>query len=323
MSSQVIPPSVPLEAILAGMNIDLTLGVVLIFGLLSVMLYGITSVQTFIYFTSDPRDGRAIKTTMFILWILDTLETALLSHVVYTYCIKALLHPVLWTQVGWTDATHFMLMILSDSIITVIFVNRIWKLERKIWSLIAILPPTTLVFVGGQVIGVFVLVLKDFEKLRHRIAWLYYTVFALQAFSDIAIMVSLCLALLKRQSKIRKSHSVIRMLILFSVNTCVLTSSVGIAALLTNALSPSTFFWQGLDGILPKLMLNSLLAVLNSRDLMRSKAASDSPVSIHLSRLDAIEGSNPRSRTIIEISSESVRKSEGLDASSSSDVKMT
>lgn len=71
------------------------------------------------------------------------------------------------------------------------------------------------------------------------------------------------------------------------------------------------------------VMLNSLLAVLNSRDLMRSKAASDSPVSIHLSRLDAIEGSNPRSRTVIEISSESVKKSEGLDTSSGSDVKMT
>ncbi len=71
------------------------------------------------------------------------------------------------------------------------------------------------------------------------------------------------------------------------------------------------------------VMLNSLLAVLNSRDLMRSKAASDSPVSIHLSRLDAIEGSNPRSRAVIEISSKSMRKSDGLDASSGSDVKMT
>ncbi|KAI0084416.1 hypothetical protein BDY19DRAFT_538570 [Irpex rosettiformis] len=325
MSPQNSSASIPLEAILSRMNADLTLGVILIFGLLATMLYGITSVQTFIYFTNDPRDGKYLKITVVVLWILDTLETMLLSHVVYTYCIKALSNPGIWTQIGWTDAAHFMLMTLSDSMITIIFVHRIWRLERKVWSLIAIIPPAALVFIGGQVIGIFVLVITDFEEVRHRIAWLYYTVFALQAFSDIAIMVSLCIALLKRRSKIRRSHSVIGMLILFSVNTCVLTSSVGLAALLTNALSPGTLFWQGLDGVLPKLMLNSLLALLNSRELIRNKGGSDAPVSIHLSRLDA-SGSGPtRTTTTIDIKAENSHSSnpDQLDSDNRTDVKIS
>ena len=36
------------------------------------------------------------------------------------------------------------------------------------------------------------------------------------------------------------------------------------------------------------VMLNSLLALLNSRDVLRAKASADTPVSIHLSRLGTV-----------------------------------
>ena len=40
-------------------------------------------------------------------------------------------------------------------------------------------------------------------------------------------------------------------------------------------------------------MLNSLLALLNSRDMMRNKLAGDDPVAIHLSRLPTKMSSMP------------------------------
>ncbi|KAI0084417.1 hypothetical protein BDY19DRAFT_538463 [Irpex rosettiformis] len=260
------PPSqaFPLELILMEMGVNLTLGVAISFGLIVTMLYGITSVQTFIYFSNEPRDGKYMKSAVFALWIIDTLGAIVSGHVVYRYCVQALLNPILWTQFGWSNSVTFILLSFSNAIVTAVFANRLWRLEGKIWSLILILPPAILAFIGGQAIGIYIIIIKDFLELRRHITWLYYTVFALQVFSDIAIMISLCIALLRRRSPIGRPRSVIGILILFSINTCLLTSSVGLAALLTNALSPKTFFWQGLDAVLPKVMLNALLALLNS-----------------------------------------------------------
>ena len=44
-------------------------------------------------------------------------------------------------------------------------------------------------------------------------------------------------------------------------------------------------------------MLNALLALLNSRDIIRNKSTSEAPVSIHLSRLDAVDSGAEESRT--------------------------
>ena len=51
-------------------------------------------------------------------------------------------------------------------------------------------------------------------------------------------------------------------------------------------------------------MLNSLLALLNSRDAIRNRTGSDGLVSIHLSRLDPVESTTARSTTTINIMQE-------------------
>lgn len=62
-------------------------------------------------------------------------------------------------------------------------------------------------------------------------------------------------------------------------------SSVAIASVITFAVMPHNFVFIVLAMILPKLMLNSLLALLNSRDSMRERISG--PISIHLSKLSA------------------------------------
>ncbi|KAI0337293.1 hypothetical protein BDW22DRAFT_1364274 [Trametopsis cervina] len=128
--------------------------------------------------------------------------------------------------------------------------------------------------------------MPDFGDLRRHVAWMFYVTFSLQAFADIAIMVSLCTILLRQHSTVRKTRSVIGLLVFYSVNTCLLTSSIGVAAVVTNAVLPNKFYWQGLTVMLPKLMLNSLLAMLNTRDSMRKKMMpTTGALSIHLTQL--------------------------------------
>ncbi|KAI0687810.1 hypothetical protein BC835DRAFT_377073 [Cytidiella melzeri] len=232
-TSSPVTPVPTLEEILRAMNINMTMGITTVFGWIIAMLYGITSVQTYIYFNSNPPDTRYMKTTVFVLWVIDTLGAIFSFHVVYTYTIKALLKPVIWTDIIWSDGVNFMMLSLSDAIVTVVFAYRIWKLGDKIWPLVFIVPPAFLVFIGGQALGVITFVMPSFADLRQHIAWLFYTVFSLQAFSDLAIMICLCTLLIKRRRKVQRTRSVIGMLIFYSVNTCLLTCSVGVAALIT------------------------------------------------------------------------------------------
>ncbi|KAI0769520.1 hypothetical protein BC629DRAFT_1595843 [Irpex lacteus] len=276
--SSFIPSNTPLEAILAQMDLDLTFGAAIISGLIISALYGITSLQTFVYFHNKPRDGISIKFAIFVLWIIDSLGLAMSTHTIYTYCVKALVDPTLWYKVPWSDGVHFLLMVQSDAIVTIIFAYRIWKLGVQPWSQIFILLPEALVF-GGHVMGIFAIVVDDLQELRSRVGWLFYTVFSLQVFSDIVIM----------------SSSVFRYCVVAHSLLHVRRSSVGLAILLTGIFSPGTFLWQGLSGILPKLMLNAMLAHLNMRDSLREKASSETPISVHLSRLDPLNSDIERS----------------------------
>ncbi|KAI0337302.1 hypothetical protein BDW22DRAFT_1433453 [Trametopsis cervina] len=190
-------------------------GLPLIFGSILTMLYGVTSVQSYIYLHNNPRDSLVLKRTVFLLWIIDTLLIIFNLIVVYYYCVKTLMNPLLLSKLPWADGVDVVLASSSNLIVTGIFTYRIRSLYGRIWPLV---PPATLAFFGGIALGTM--------------------------------------------------------------------TSVGVAAVLTNALLPNKFYFQGLTVMVPKLMLNSLLAMLNSRESMRSKMSSTGgALSIHLTQL--------------------------------------
>ncbi|KAI0337290.1 hypothetical protein BDW22DRAFT_1433443 [Trametopsis cervina] len=202
----------------APADIPALVGVPLVFGFVVAMLYGAISVQTYMYFHNNPRDSLVLKRTMFSLWIIDTISTAFSSLVVYYYCVRVLMNPLLLSRIPWADGACIILTSFSDFIVSCIFAYRIRALYGRIWPLIFVVPPTTLACLGGTAVGI--------------------------------------------------------------------ATSVGVTIVITNALIPNTFYFQGLAAMLPKLMLNSLLAMLNSRDTMRSKMSPTSgALSIHLTQL--------------------------------------
>ncbi|KAI0706232.1 hypothetical protein BC835DRAFT_18774 [Cytidiella melzeri] len=56
------------------------------------------------------------------------------------------------------------------------------------------------------------------------------------------------------------------------------------STLVVEALLPNTYIWEGLASLVPKLMFNSLLALLNSREHIRNKMATDTLLSIHVTQ---------------------------------------
>jgi len=68
-------------------HLDGTLGALQIGAMISSMLYGVTMIQTYIYFHRGNTDSALSKSVIGFIWILDTLHQIFICHVTYTYTV--------------------------------------------------------------------------------------------------------------------------------------------------------------------------------------------------------------------------------------------
>jgi len=111
--------------------------------------------------------------------------------------------------------------------------------------------------------------------VNHDVNGVFYFGSATAASADIVLATTQVIILWKRQTGFKKTDTVLRTLILYSVNTCALTCVINITCLVTFASlqsSPSlvyvAFYHQ-----LPTLLFNALLATYNTRQELRSAVA--------------------------------------------------
>ncbi|KAI0809127.1 hypothetical protein BC629DRAFT_1590208 [Irpex lacteus] len=283
-------PLLPIALDLMG-NVNLTIGASVIFTVINGTIFGITSMQTFLYFNAAHRDSAVLRWTICGLWLLDLFETVLFTHSVYNYSTSALINPILFATFVWSAGAHVIAGAVSNLLISVVFTWRVWNFSKSLWPWFLIGPLAVFSFGSSIALAAIEFTHTSILVLEQRFKWLGYLSCSVQSASDVAIMVSVCAVLLKNRSRNRSTNSVINKLIFFSVNTCILSCSTSIAVIITEVLLPRSNIWEGLVALLPKFMLNSLLALLNSREHMRNQMVSNKPVSIQLSQDRSIGGS--------------------------------
>ncbi|KAI0346098.1 hypothetical protein BDW22DRAFT_1425625 [Trametopsis cervina] len=268
-----------------------TLGALYISIVVIAILYGITTVQAFIYHQNSENDHLLVKLTVLVLWILDTLELVVVVHVGWFYTVVNFANVLSLDIVPWSLPTYTLVSGISDFIINNILAYRVWKLSgRNIWLTLLIELPVFTSLAGVFVFTIFVLGHPSYSILNAKYSWTWYCIFAPHAFADIVISVSLTLSLLRKRTGFStRTDSVIRTLILYLVNTCLIVSAVGLSSVITYFAKPGAAYHFALGSILPKLMMNSLLGLFNTREYRKDKMYnSPEGISIHLSRLPTV-----------------------------------
>ncbi|KAI0957935.1 hypothetical protein AcW1_006162 [Taiwanofungus camphoratus] len=79
-----------------------TLGAILLGNIVAAIFYGITNMQTYIYYVRNRGDPLALKSLVFILWLLDSVHLAFITHTVYTYTITDFGDPLAITKPIWS-----------------------------------------------------------------------------------------------------------------------------------------------------------------------------------------------------------------------------
>ncbi|KAG1874778.1 hypothetical protein DFJ58DRAFT_758721 [Suillus subalutaceus] len=247
-------------------TVDNTFGALLIGVVVSATLYGVTCVQTWYYFThfSDPWYNKLLVGAMFLS---DSIHQILVTHAMYTYLVTdfgSVSEIFVWSlcvEVLFNGFTGFMV----QSFLTM----RVYRLSNK--NVIATASVLSLV------IAEFILVITYFAKAvtyttfnqLPQIKPLSMSVNAVAAAGDILITIFLCIFLQQSRTGFRRSDTLINKLMLFSINTGLLTTVCAVMSLISITVWPDSFIYIAFYFCMGRFYCNSLLATLNARKGIR------------------------------------------------------
>ncbi|KAF9497033.1 hypothetical protein BDN71DRAFT_1505266 [Pleurotus eryngii] len=267
----------------SSMSFDSTLGSLLVGGLAAVALWGVTNVQTFNYFSRGSNDRPSFKLLILALWVLDTFDSALDGHILYFYLVSNYASPMAVMTLVWSIIIHVAITSVCDFIIRSMFARRAFRLSGN-WPLTIFIVAVSLTdLICGLVITVKAFKISSFIQLD-TLSTLFYINFAAGTISDGSVAIALCYYLHKSRTGFTKTDSLIRVLMLYTVNTGLIVFLDATLGMITYIAMPDNFVFLGFYLLLSKLYLNSYLASLNAREGLRDKV-DETPVSIHLSRI--------------------------------------
>ncbi|PPQ65279.1 hypothetical protein CVT26_000239 [Gymnopilus dilepis] len=274
-------------------DIQETFGAMLIGTFVMMVVYGITTLQSYFYFVSFPKDGLPTKALVAFIWFLDTLHAVLVGHCMHFYLVAGFADHSLLANGNWCVTLSLATNLLEAFIVQLFFIRRIFicrafvsELDRTKFDLNLQYAPNGS---GGgklhltanvlQVFGLKTVVdlfaTKEFVRLK-TLSFSSVIPFGLSVvLSDILIAVALCILLYNNRSEFSDTNSIINKLIVYTINRCILTTAVAIAETVVFSALPDTFYSFAMDFIIGKLYANSLLAVLNSRAVLRAPSRDD------------------------------------------------
>ncbi|KAL4250774.1 hypothetical protein ABKN59_006072 [Abortiporus biennis] len=258
-------------------------------------LFGVTLLQTYEYYKRYPSDHVLLKTLVACLTILDTLHLFFCGRTIYWYLVSNFgdfdnLDKTTWSMALQTDFNGIIGMAVEF-----FFARRVWIMSHNWFLTSVICVLATIHFTLGILFTVESFILGEFSKFKS-LTWITCTGLGCAAAADIIIALSMCIYLSKKRTGIDRTDSLVTTLMIYSINTGLLTSIIATISVVLFAIMPLNFVWLCFFWILGKCYVNSLLASLNSRKGLRSKVYASA---VSLSRSRAIQDLSFREEPIL------------------------
>ncbi|KIM43722.1 hypothetical protein M413DRAFT_387410 [Hebeloma cylindrosporum] len=205
---------------------------------LSTILYGVTLLQSFLYYRQYPNDPRVTKSF--------ELQQSRGS-----------------SQSTWSINVQAACNILIGLLVQCFFALRVWAMSRNKVVTVVIIIFVCIHFGEGValIVEAFRFGISRFQTL----VWVGGTGLGCAAATDIISAAALCYYLNKSRTGLAGSESLISTLILYSITTGMITSVVALICVFTFAVMPTNYVWIAFFWIIGKCYVNSLLAALSPR----------------------------------------------------------
>ncbi|KAJ6564568.1 hypothetical protein B0H19DRAFT_80456 [Mycena capillaripes] len=271
-------------------NLHLTIGAYQIGVLVSYILFGVTTTQTYVYYSRFPDDSLKIKALVAFVWVCEFGHALCLGHTLYIYTISDYMHPErLAGNAPLSLATAVFLASVITACVQGFFSFRIYAFSKKILISMVIWVLVSLRLLGGTVSFVTGLMISPARWEAHW-GWLATSVLSVSVAADLTITGTLVFLLYgQRISDHKRTVALVDKLIAWTIETGMLTSGSGICALVFILRMPTSFVYLAFNVIETRVFSNSLLASLNSRAALREMNEISLP-SLGIARIETNNG---------------------------------
>ncbi|KAI0000817.1 hypothetical protein BJV74DRAFT_116020 [Russula compacta] len=240
-------------------------------------LYGVLAVQVYVYNYNFPEDRKVIKVLVYSLFFIETLQTAMSGADLYYWFVSGF---------GQIDRlTHPNLAAFDVPIVEVViavtvqyfFAYRVWVLSnKKSWWLYLVVSVSSLASAAGALMGATYAFIHDRFLSGEMLRVASFTWLIGNAVADILITASMLYYLTRRRTAGDGyfSDNVLSKIIRLTVETNLMTCTVGVIALLLAFVYPDKDWYDCPIAILGKLYSNTLLVSLNNRVSFREVSPS-------------------------------------------------
>ncbi|CAA7270107.1 unnamed protein product [Cyclocybe aegerita] len=254
-----------------ALDVNGTLGALCIGVLISVFLFGIATVQAYIYYSNFPEDKVKLKILVAVVWILELAHCISICHSLYFFTIssygdpRALIKP---------PSTLYLTIIFSGFIVPIVqafFAERVRVISGRLLIPIVCWTLSVVRFSMSLVASAEAFRMTTLEQYQKDWKWLLTTVLAMGAATDIIVAAALCFYLrAQRSTSHEKTVTMIDKIIAWTIQTGLMTSLTGLVMLICFLAMPHNFIWLGFFMFLARMFSNSLFASLNARRILRS-----------------------------------------------------
>ncbi|KAJ8469276.1 hypothetical protein ONZ45_g16942 [Pleurotus djamor] len=237
----------------------------------SSFLFGIVTLQAWIYFSSYPKDRKRLKALAAALWLLEFAHMICVGHLLYEGTIGT-----------YKDQQHLMfenppadidLAILfsgmTGCLVQAYFADRVRRFTKRLW-----LPIFLWFLIFLTMLGTIAVCIVSFtsglQNFTENWGWVSTASWVLSAVIDSTIACCLAWALLRhRQSALQFSHNLIDKIILMTISTGALTSVFDIVTAICFLVMPYKLIYLGLYICIARIYANSFYVSLNARNGFR------------------------------------------------------
>jgi len=263
--------------------LDNTMGAMLIGVIVAATLWGVSCVQMWFYYNYYPKDAWYIKLLVAAVFLSDTIHQILVTHTIYTYVISNFGNVVELGNLVWSILVEVLFNGITALMVQSFMTLRVWRLSNRSYILTGVV--TLLVI--GEFVAVLYYCAKAFQLQTYAqlvsVKNTSMSINVLAAAGDVLIAIVLCSMLQKSRTGFKRSDTMINKLIIFTMNTGLLTSLCAVASLVSILAAPNTFIYIGFFFCMGRLYSNTLMATLNARQSIRG--AVDDTMTVSLQKL--------------------------------------
>ncbi|KAF7336206.1 hypothetical protein MVEN_02168400 [Mycena venus] len=231
-----------------------TIGAYQIGVLISYMLLGVTTTQTYIYYSRFPEDPAILKALVAFVWVCEVTHAICVAHALYQFTILDFGHPErLFSRLPVSLDTAIFFSALIEQSVLGFFSFRIYTLSKKLYVPILIMFITSIRLLGSMVTFVVTLRLPSLQSYTAHWGWLSIAQWSSGVANDVLTTVALVVLLYNQRTgltwHVTSTVALVDKIIVWTIETGMLTSATAIFMIIFASALPRACHIQLFDAV--------------------------------------------------------------------------